>query len=290
MQYWLAAKGEFHILLNPKHVIDKAIARGFSPLERQEFHARHCEKNLSEYAQECRGELLDRYSDRKVIYLDMKYWIYLREASFQGDTDRHKVAFHQVFDGLFRDNKVVAPISIAHLVELEKIRDTKRKQNTIKVMERYSDGLSMLFHFDRLTEEFVSFFNNYNSEKHAIAWKVSHLDRIARIYGTPKPSVPSLGAEDNIRLQKYFYDLMSYMSFSDFMETERESGGNLRRAHEELAKRHNRNKVTNTYESFQDALLNELNGFMAHCDGFIQYATITVPVPPRSFRHRSCRS
>lgn len=258
-------------MINTKSLIQKALAKGFSPTERMAFHRNHQNENLTAYALKYRNELSSLYADYKKIYLDMKYWIYLREIANNEVDDLDKKAFFNIFNELFIEKKIISPLSIAHIAELEKIENEEKREKTIAIMNHYSDGLCILYYFDCITEELVAFFNNKNVLGPTCEWKVGYLDKIARILGTPKPIHDMLPEVENRSLQKYFYDLLSYIDFIDFMHFCKDDYQE-RQAKEELAQRHNINKKGNRYTGFQDALLTEVNGILSSADPFIEDA------------------
>ena len=248
-------------------LLKKAIDAGFDPIKSKQFHWANQDGNLKSYASKYREVLTLEYASIKKIYLDMKYWIYLREVIFDEDDDKLKKDFFRLFDKLFTENKIVAPISIAHLSELDKI-DSEKRRNTIYVMNKYSKGLCVLYYFDCFTEEIAVFFDFIFRKDKKNRLLVNYLDRISRIFGTPKPTNDFLSETENVRIQKYFYDLQSYIDLIGFLSIV-DSQYNDAKAKNDLASQHNRYKPENKYASFQDAFLTEVNGMLLDTDPFI---------------------
>ncbi len=257
-------------MINSSIILEKALKQGFNPSIRQEYHHNHSEISLSQYSRNCRKQLYEENINVKKIYLDIKYWIYLRDVYLNNTNEPAKIELYKCIDSLANSNKIICPISIAHLAELEKIKDIEKRNPIIYLMNKYSKSVCFYFFFDRITEEIISFFfaNNFCESKKD--WKVYAIDKIGRLYGTPSPHIINLNVEDNFRYQKYFYDLLSYIDVSDFLWMEPDkSDFDYKMEVIKLACKHNEEKKKVKYLKFKDSLINEIAGFINKADKLI---------------------
>ena len=67
-------------MIDTNLVLQKAIQKGFNPKKISDYHHKNKSVSLDEYARNYRKTIFDQNKDVKIIYLDMLYWIYLREV------------------------------------------------------------------------------------------------------------------------------------------------------------------------------------------------------------------
>jgi hypothetical protein len=251
-------------------VLQKAIEKGFNPKKIMEYHYKNKSVSLDEYARNYRKAIFEQNKDVKVIYLDMQYWIYLREVYLNETHDSKKIEFYNKMKQLFCENKIICPLSLSHVLELDKIKDLDKRKATIKIMEKYSKSYSLYFLFDIITEEIGNFFQSFLLNENMQKNKIYPLDKVSRIVGTPYTSIDKASSEGNLLFQKYFYDLSSFIDFSDYMDIAPENrsfdvklGNNL------LAQKINENKQKKYFKDFNEALQNEIAGFLKNLDPII---------------------
>ncbi|WP_316821937.1 hypothetical protein [Pedobacter gandavensis] len=94
---------------------------------------------------------------RKIIYLDLKYWIILRDGLEQeNDTVARKVA-HRIIE-LYESRKCVFPVSEVVLWEILKQEDKNSLIKTFQLVERLSEGIAILGDQQRVKVEFACWY------------------------------------------------------------------------------------------------------------------------------------
>lgn len=157
-----------------------------------------------------------------------------------------------------------------HIMEVDKIKDVEKRKATIEIMEKYSKNISLYFFLDLLVEEIGIFFRSSLLKESTSQYQIYPFDKATRIIGTPFPVFHTASSEENIRLQKYCYDLLSFIDFSDYMEMKPEERSvDISIDHNLLALRHNQNKQKIEFKDFREALINEIVGFLNNSDSII---------------------
>lgn len=112
----------------------KYLNNGFKIDERLNYH------NNSVRFDDYRKKLLKDYSkkmkDKKIIYLDTNYWIKIANCIHKSDIDENNQCFTKLIYSLHSQNKIICPISLAHIIELEKQLNKETFLSTIEIMRK----------------------------------------------------------------------------------------------------------------------------------------------------------
>lgn len=166
-------------------------------------------------------ELAGSISSRKKVYLDLRFWIYARNAALEATaSDAEKGLLQQLRDGISQ-GFIVCPISDAVLWEMLKQADTPgRRQGTAAMVDELSLGVSLVPTKTRIANEVANLFFAlatdlmlYSPEQ--VAWT-----KVTSCWGWAYPNLASTGMneQDALRLQKLFFDHMWEMKLSDAPE------------------------------------------------------------------------
>lgn len=117
--------------------------------------------------------LLRSKGDRPLLYLDMNQWIYLAQAATGHPHGKQYESALEVLRGAA--GRLVIPLSAAHYMEVEGIRDAERRSNLAKLMEELSGFVCLM--------------------PRSSVMRVELDAALAQILGTPSifPSAPLLG-------------------------------------------------------------------------------------------------
>ena len=121
--------------------IEKSLFRKFSKIDfNKDFNEEILSLPHEEFKSLKRKELHEWIQKKKIIYLDLKYWINIRKALFneKDQKDIYFVIFHKLRE-LVREGKVVCPISQSIFFELTKQKDSVLK--TAQLIDTLSKGI-----------------------------------------------------------------------------------------------------------------------------------------------------
>lgn len=91
------------------------------------------------------------------VYLDLRYWIFLRDASLGApQRDVHVQLLEALISGVDKGN-VICPITDSVFFELDRQGDTKRRMQTIRMIDQLSRGVVIKNAVERLHCEVIDF-------------------------------------------------------------------------------------------------------------------------------------
>jgi len=165
-------------------------------------------------------ELQDKLRRRVCIYLDQKYWIYLRDAK-AGTAQRkcHKKLL-RLFEDLLADDRIICPVSSSTLSESLKIHVPERLKATARIIDEFSQGIAIRPMDERIRLEFFeawdrrsSTSSNIRAARHFVWTTPALVDGLP--LGTPPDNFPPSTA---IAIGKTIVDELVSMSFSKSLE------------------------------------------------------------------------
>ena len=98
--------------------------------------------DISQYKKEKSLEIFTLLKNRKVIYLDINYWIKLREESKKIHSDERK--FLNIITALSHSKHCIFPISEITFSEVMKQRDLSTRKETIELIDKLSEGVCFM--------------------------------------------------------------------------------------------------------------------------------------------------
>ena len=131
--------------------------------ERFDYHKGNPDVSFDQYRREKRRQLGCWLKARKLIYLDLKYWIYLRDVALG---HAQKPIHNDIFTSLLslaKAGKVVCPFSYAIFDEILKQGDATKRKASAKLVDALSYGASIQQPFEVLNSELLVFFRSKTS-------------------------------------------------------------------------------------------------------------------------------
>ncbi|MBN2488865.1 MAG: hypothetical protein JXA98_07550 [Methanosarcinaceae archaeon] len=81
---------------------------------------------------------------QKIVYLDQHGWINLAQAYFGKTKDKDIIKVCEIVRKASQSDDIIFPLSINHLIETRKMRDSKRRERLIEFMSNVSKGYTIL--------------------------------------------------------------------------------------------------------------------------------------------------
>jgi hypothetical protein len=164
---------------------------------------------LERYVRQKQIELARSLQGRAKIYLDLNFWIALRETAAgrrTGDADRKLL--HFLRRGVAR-GKVVCPISDSVFMELLKQPFSEdRRIGTARLVDELSLGVTLINSRVRTGTEISSFFLGALKSFDLYPMQDLVWTRLSYVLGETHPFIPDLEPLDMLTLQKAFVDRM----------------------------------------------------------------------------------
>jgi len=224
------------------------------------------------------AELWRMVEPRKRIYLDTRYWVFLRDAAM----GRAKRPVHgdllAVLQRLVASGTAICPLSDSAMFELHKQADPATRIATARIMDALSLGATIQNGMERMRTELVRFFYSVIVEHRIPGPPIEHVWLKAGHYlGSATPVFENVDAAENLAISKAFFDLLWAVSVeemltdSDWVEDDTAFRWAAKRM-SEMSRQH-AGEVT----SFEQLYLAECAGIVDACaqvidDAFIEMA------------------
>jgi len=144
----------------------------------------------------------------KKIYLDQKYWIYLRDVLQEHPQKFEHVTIYELLLKLIKNGIVICPISKNVFLELMKQSRLDTRIATAKVIDLFSKGITIKPFFDRCGIELLHFFRQRMGNRELYPLESLVWNKVGFILGTMYPvSEAFVSPKDELAFQKSLIDL-----------------------------------------------------------------------------------
>jgi hypothetical protein len=191
--------------------------------ERWAIHRAHPSVTLDEY----RCRLLHRFgqivSGKVLVYLDLKYWINLRDVAFGHRIDH---AYCRLFDLLINEasrGRIVCPLSYGIFAELLKQADARTRKATAELIDKLSTGVAFMSHGEIVRHEILHFIRKVSAHyKHTRKWPIRECiwTRTLSFLGDRIPVWPdTIPQSDQLLVQKSWEDFSFFMPLTELIQS-----------------------------------------------------------------------
>ena len=113
-------------------------------LERMTVHERFPGISIDKYLKSRQVELAKSIADKRLIYLDLKFWILLRDAATGHRSDLDTSRLLVLLMGLVETGQALCPISDVVYAEVLKQKNPETREATAKLIDRLSLGVCIV--------------------------------------------------------------------------------------------------------------------------------------------------
>jgi hypothetical protein len=167
----------------------------------------------------CHAALAEELRPRRVIYLDTKYWIILRDIVANVRTADSEVELLGVLRGLVSAGKAFCPLSESTFAEMLKQSDERTRIATAKVIDELSLGVSLIPFEQRVAVELRNFIYGQCRDLGAPEPLRLPWTKLSYVLGVMHPHETAFDASTELAIQKAFFDHMWSMSLSQMVDT-----------------------------------------------------------------------
>lgn len=228
-------------------------------------HLKHPEIDIERHIGERCQSLANQLAGKTVIYLDLRFWIHVREAiGGESDDPVFKKIAHYLRKHV-KQRTVVCPISTTVFQELLKIGKMERRNATVDIVEELSTGVTLMPEPDCVEAEIEELiYATMRPELRRLPRRV--WTRLAYVYGNLYPTQTGFQADEELAIQKAFFDHMWELPLSSVFENIDPAKFESTASNSALAEKLNRENKAHKHEmkSFSQILSDELRG-VADC-------------------------
>jgi hypothetical protein len=152
-------------------------------------------------------ELWAMIAPRRRIYLDTRYWVFLRDAAM----GRARQAIHNdllaALQSFVESGRGICPLSESVVFELHKQTDPTTRLATARVMDSLSRGVTVQNSVDRLRTELVRFFYQVIVDQRLPKPPVEHIwMKVGHFLGSPAPVFDGIDSSEQLAISKTIFD------------------------------------------------------------------------------------
>jgi len=249
-------------------LISLLTANGMVLIDTFDKHRSQPEKTLETYTREVRIVLGREIAGCKKIYLDTKYWLLLRDAAIGRQGDDYVTELLAVLRSGVLKGKSICPISQDIFAEVLNQSDEETLSETISLIDMLSRGISILSEQERIGFETLYFIQRTiggEDSVHspdALVWT-----KLAYVLGTVHPTSTLFSPQEELVIQKAFFDQMWTISLSQMMDIMGKEAISKMPRLNDLSSVLNEIKIRYAHEnnSFKQIFLSELAGALDLC-------------------------
>lgn len=227
---------------------------------------------LLDYIRKESPRIADRYSRKQKIYLDLKFWILLRDGAESNDQIIVQIA--KKISELYSSGKCIFPISDIIYYETMKQGDETKRSASIALLDRYSEGLAMVSAMHQFQIAFGYWVRKHLKIDNLSGPKESVWSSINLVIGFP--GFAEHAENLNEQLQMSFFDFAGKISLSAIHKNivlpfvPFKGKDDVEQLNEGKEKYKHQNKT------FKELFISELDGFMQELKRYIQDELVAV--------------
>jgi hypothetical protein len=228
-----------------------------------EFHKSNPEQAPHDYYRSLRIKLSEQVLDKKVIYLDTKYWVLMRKGLLEPNDYPLENVLLKLAIELSSQGQCVFPISEDVFLEVIKQTDERTLKATADLIDQLSQGISSISSEERIKLELLHYWYSitgkcvYRTEQ--LVWT-----KLSYLMGMQQFEMPEVSEDDNRMIQKSFMDQMWSISLNQMITIIENSEGVVADLHLKIADKLNDGKFKHSDEAktFNQMFLNEVGGII----------------------------
>ena len=181
-------------------------------------HRASPEVTLDEHVRRCQIALARTLEGRRAIYLDVKYWIILRDAATGASADRDSTELLITLRELAASHKAFCPISESTFAELFKQRNARTRRATAALVDELSGGVALVPFYDRMILELQHFIQTQNDDAPLTSPQSLIWSKHGYVLGFVHPSQTAFDPATELALQKAFFDHLWPFSLAEMVD------------------------------------------------------------------------
>lgn len=183
-----------------------------------EYHSKNPNISIREHIKSKQLELGQYLAKKSMVYLDTRYWILLRNVELQVNQKPSVNLLYDLLKKCVKEGFVICPLSDAIYQEVLKQSDLKTREATAKLIDNFSDGISLVTEDERFAQEFAdAIYRLANS--HIDVYDLSELvwTKASFALGRMLPELSGFPVDVKLTMEKVFIDEIWNTPFSDMI-------------------------------------------------------------------------
>ena len=182
-----------------------------------DFHREHPDISFESHIREKRIALGDSISSLDPIYLDTRFWIFIRDAALGSPKQAAHVDLLSVLRSAVQSKKAFCPLSGASYIELLRQAEPEKRNAIASLVDELSLGITFAAEEERAIAELANFLYSpiFPSQLHplrSLIW-----NRLPYVLGVMSPSFEWLVPAETLVAKKAFFDHLWDFSLADMV-------------------------------------------------------------------------
>ncbi len=182
-----------------------------------DFHRTQPDVTLEQYVRRKRIQLGVEVARKYRVYLDLRFWILLREVELGRNDNQDLVQLLSLVKRLVDDRVAICPISETVFVELMKQSDPETRFATTKLIDHLSSGVALIVHPERVNQELCNAIYLQAGIDDLIPVDDLVWIKLSYIFGETHPYKTPFDASVELVIQKAFFDHMWRISLTEMV-------------------------------------------------------------------------
>lgn len=230
-----------------------------------EYHRAHPDISFQDYHATRTIELSRTVLPRLRVYLDQRYWIFLRDAAMERPRKQVHCELLEILKTGVASGVLLCPLSDSAFFELLRQSDWHTRRATIRLIDDLSLGITIQNTRDRLRTEILDFFLKTTLEGRVPRPPVDRVwVKVGSVLGSAYPVFPGIPPEEQLAIQKAFLDFMWTLSLEEILTDTPLPDDSVDNDLQEAAAR-----ITQKSESHQHKMKSFRQVFLAEVGGFL---------------------
>lgn len=168
-----------------------------------------------------KSELASWVLSRRRVYLDTRFWIFLRDAAMGAPQRSVHSTLLDLLKSKVASGEVLCPLNESAIFELIHQEDPEKRAASVRLMDALSMGVVIQNTVERIKTEAYDFLSASASGVPRTVPPLEHVWlKVGHFVGTPVPAVPALPRGDELAGQKAFLDLMWSLTLEEVLGNE----------------------------------------------------------------------
>ncbi len=242
------------------------------------FDRHRAERHISreQHVYRRRIELGKSLVGKTKIYLDKRYWIFIRDVVLGRRTDKTSIELLEQLKRLVQAGSALCPISDVLFVELLKQEDAHTRRETAKLMDELSLGVTLATEDERTGIELGHFFKSVSQSESVdpLDWQVWM--KMPFVLGMQYPSGTPFDPQTELVIQKAFFDDMWEISLVRMLDSFGDAVPPSKVDFDAIAERLTRESRAHAHENrtfkdfYESELVGSLSLYIAQATNFVE--------------------
>lgn len=220
--------------------------------------------SIDNYSAQFKIKVGDAVLKKKRIYLDTKYWVFMRDA-LQGKASDVQTKIYGLLKDLVKNEVAICPLSPHVFQELMNIGDKEKRLKTAEVMDELSQQICFISPLNIAGQELLSFirYSQFKAQGKTLFDPTKYVfTKIVFVLGELYPFVMGIPDDRMNDIQIQFFDYLSKFTLVEMLKTMKGEDFPLWDRGDLIAKLNQGKDENQNWNTFHEVFMHEVAGIL----------------------------